>query len=548
MSAPDTRRWLEADPRWWDGAVCYQVYPRSFADSDGDGVGDLPGITAHLPHLGRDGLGVDAIWLSPIYPSPQDDFGYDVADYCDVNPEYGTLGDFDSLVAAATDVGVRVVLDFVPNHSSTAHPWFQEALAGRDSPTRDYYIWRNPAPDGGPPNNWSSMFGPGEGGAWRWDDASGQYYLATFLGTQADLNWRNPELEARMHEAMRFWFRRGVAGFRLDVVDRIRKDPAFRDNPWWPGAEAVRQVAPSLAQQHLYDQNFDDLPDALAGLRSVTGEFPGTMLVGEAFPDTAQHRRNYYGPVETPGLQLSFHFELADATWNARAWRQAVAGVEETVPEHARPAWALANHDRSRHSTRHDPDAALPGRTRAAACVLLTLWGTPFLYQGEEIGMRDVPVAPADLRDPVGVTYPGFGRDPERTPMRWRPGPGVGFSAATPWLPDGGDVPGLSVAEQETDPESLLSLYRRLLALRRTLPALHRGNLVLVDGAESILAYVRAGGGELVGVAVNFGPDPAPLPGDLAGGALLCDTRPGAPQEGDPPGELEADSGVVVGL
>jgi alpha-glucosidase len=531
---------------WWREAVVYQIYPRSFADSDGDGVGDLPGITAHLDHLGPDGLGVDAIWLSPIYPSPQDDFGYDVADFCGVHDEYGSLDDLDTLIEAAGTRGIRVLLDFVPNHSSVKHPWFEEAASSRDARTRDWYIWRDPAPGGGPPNNWASQFG---GSAWRWHEPTGQYYLATFLPSQADLNWRNPELVAAMHDAMRFWLRRGVAGFRLDVVDQIAKDPHFRDNPWIAGREAVREIAPFLAQEHVYDKNYVDLPEMLAGLRRVTDEFEGTVMVGEVFPDTVEHRLGYYGSVEAPGLHLTFHFELADASWDANVWRDVIAGAGGAVPGHAAPAWALSNHDRPRATSRYDAHGIHPGRPRAAACCHLCLEGVPFVYQGEEIGMRNVEVPPELARDPVGFTYPGFGRDGERTPMRWTSGPGVGFTTGTPWLPDGGDIPGCDVAAQADDPDSLLGLYRRLLRLRKERPALRRGMAESVDAADGLLSFVRADAvsGDRVGVAVNMGRAPAPVPVSFRGGEVLVDSRPGRAAGSCPP-SLDPDTAVVVGL
>lgn len=532
---------------WWREAVVYHIYVRSFADSDGDGVGDLEGIRRHLGHLGRGGLDVDAIWLSPIYPSPDRDFGYDVSDYRAVNPLFGDIAGFDALVADAADVGVRVVLDFVPNHTSTDHPWFRAARASLDDPHRDWYFFRDRGPDGAPPNNWASSFGKG---AWRPDGTTGQVYLASFLAEQADLNWRNPELRGEMLESMRFWLRRGAAGFRLDVVDRIMKDPALRDDPAKPGMEAVAEIAPYIAQEHVHSANTPDLIDALATMRETVDAFDGDpFLVGECFPESAEQRRAYYGTPQRPGLHLSFDFNrsLADVNWNAGAFRNMLAMAAEELPDHAWPAWALSNHDRARHTTRFDPSGTAPERPKAAAVVLLTVRGTPFLYYGEEIGMRTVDIPPDEQLDPVSSAFPGFGRDGERTPMRWTADPAtVGFTTGTPWLRTGGDVPGGDVAAQQGDPRSVLETYRRILALRRDRVSLRRGSITLVADGGPVLAYFREHDGERSGIAVNFGDEPAPLPPELSAAGLILDTwDPGASTL---PAELAPDQAVVVDL
>ncbi|MCC7076394.1 MAG: DUF3459 domain-containing protein [Acidimicrobiia bacterium] len=512
---------------WWKTAVLYQIYPRSFADSDGDGIGDLPGLTAKLPYLGRGGLGVDAVWLSPIYRSTNFDFGYDVSDFCDVDPTLGTLADTDALLAEAHSHGMRVVLDFVPNHTSTEHAWFRESRSRPDSPKRDWYFWRDPRPDGSPPNNWGSSFG---GPAWRSDPENTQMYLASFTPEQADVNWRDPGLREAMLDSMSFWLDRGVWGFRLDVADRLAKDPELDDNPLAPGREALTDVMPWLAQEHVGDQNHPDLPRVLRAIRVMAeSHCSEPLLLGEMFPDSDADVALYYGTRDEPALHLSFNFNrsLCDIPWDARAFRNIVVRIEDVLPDFAWPCWVMSNHDRSRHATRFDKEGTAPARPKAAATILLTLRGTPVLYYGEEIGMRDVDI-PADRQlDPVGKAFPGFGRDPERTPMRWSPEPGVGFTTGTPWLPDGGLVPGLDVQTQADDPESTLNHYRRLIRIRKERPSLQTGTFEAVDGDDGVFAYVRSLGSESTAIAVNMGPEPAPPPARFGRADVLL-ASPGA--------------------
>ncbi len=484
---------------WWRHGVVYQIYPRSYQDSNGDGIGDLEGIRRRLDALAW--LGVDAIWLSPCFPSPMADFGYDVADYCDIDPLFGSLGDLDRLVADAHDRELRVVLDWVPNHTSDRHPWFEASRRSRDDAKRDWYVWRDPAPDGGPPNNWISIFG---GPAWELDATTGQYYLHSFLVEQPDLDWRNPEVVEAMHGVLRFWLDRGIDGFRIDVIQRIAKDPALRDNPPSPAGGSGYG-----GQLHLHDENHPDIHALLRGLRRVVDEYPDRMLVGEVYLMDPAQVATYYGCGDE--LHLAFNFSFLHAPWDAARFRTEVERFEEFLPPGAWPDVVLSNHDVSRHASRYDDPRWGDARARVAAMMLLCLRGTPFLYYGEEIGMRDVPVPPERMQDPLARTlHPKLSRDPERSPMRWDATPGAGFSSAEPWLPIGPAEP--NVTAQRDARDSLLWLYRDLLALRRELPALHRGGYHSLDAPADVFAFERRCGESLVRVALNFGDRPRPVP------------------------------------
>jgi alpha-glucosidase len=394
-------------PLWWQTATIYQIYPRSFADSNGDGVGDLRGIISRLDHLTE--LGVDAIWISPIFRSPMADFGYDISDYTDIDPLFGTLADFDALLAAAHAKGLRLLLDLVPNHTSEQHPWFQESRASRTNPRRDWYIWRDPGPDGGPPNNWLSEFG---GSAWQLDPATGQYYYHAFLKEQPDLNWRNPDVAAAIHDVMRFWLRRGVDGFRVDVIWQLIKDDRFRNNPL---NEAFRAGDPPHKRFiPLYSADLAEVHDVVRGLRRVIDEFPERLLIGEIYLPI-ERLVAYYGS-DLGGAHLPFNFTLLETPWNARAIANIIDRYEAVLPPGGWPNWVLGNHDRPRIASRVGPD-----RARVAAMLLLTLRGTPTIYYGEEIGMRQLPIPPQQVRDPFERNVPGLGlgRDGARTPMQW---------------------------------------------------------------------------------------------------------------------------------
>src|ERR1700704_4771037 len=419
---------------WWQSATVYQIYPRSFLDSDGDGVGDLEGARSRLEHLRW--LGVDAVWLSPFYRSPMRDFGYDVSDYCDVDPLFGTLDDFDSFLAEAHAKGIRVLVDLVPNHTSDQHPWFVESRASRDNPKRDWYVWRDGTPDR-PPNNWTDAFTRAP--AWTWDEKTEQWYLHLFLPEQPDLNWANPDVEAGMHDVVRFWLDRGVDGFRIDVAHGLGKDPLLPDDP--PEMVGVRH------------SSINDDPRThgiLRRLRQLVDGYPGErMLVGEVFLLDTSLVAAYYGQGDE--LHLSFNFPPLYAPWDASAWRDEIARAEaEFGPRRAWPTWVLSNHDNVRHRTRYGSEA----RARAAAVLLLTLRGTPFLYAGEELGLENAIIPPERVVDPGG-------RDGCRAPIPWTAAPPHGWEGGEPWLPCPSSPGELSVESLAVDESSILHLYRR---------------------------------------------------------------------------------------
>jgi alpha-glucosidase len=488
---------------WWRHAVVYQIYPRSFQDSNGDGIGDLEGIIQRLDYL-NDGtpnsLGVDAIWLSPTFPSPMADFGYDVSDYCGVHPDFGTLETMDRLIRECHRRGIKLLLDWVPNHTSNEHPWFLESRSSRSNPKRDWYIWRDARPDGSMPNNWRSVFG---GPAWTLDERTGQYYLHSFLREQPDLNWRNPEVERAMHDTLRFWFDRGVDGFRIDVMGMIVKHPDLADNPpnseWRPGDRE------RSSQTWLNNRNYPDVYDAVKRIRGVFDEYEDRMAVGEVF-GTAAEVAAFYGDDDEPGLHLAFNFQFihereSEATrWEADALQRIVRNAEAALPDGAQPCYAIGNHDRARFISRHNGDGRGLERARAATVLLMGLRNTPFVYYGEEIGMEDVDIPEEQLKDPARIRT--VGRDPERTPMQWDATPGRGFSEGEPWLPYG--KADRNVAEQIDDPDSLLALYRRAIWFRKNSRALLEGSFRELDAPRDVFAWVRsAPGSPAVAVAVN---------------------------------------------
>jgi alpha-glucosidase len=480
---------------WWQRGIVYQVYPRSYQDTDGDGVGDLRGITQRLDHLRW--LGVDAIWLSPIYPSPMADFGYDVADYTDVDPLFGTLADFDQFVGEAHSRGLKVIMDFVPNHSSSEHPWFKESRASRDSPKRDWYIWKDPAPDGGPPTNWLSNFG---GPGWTLDERTDQYYYHAFLPEQPDLNWRNPEVVEAMLGALRFWLERGVDGFRIDVIWHVIKDDQFRDNPpnpdWEEGGDPFHQLVP------LYTADRPEVHDVIVRMRQLFDQYSERVMIGEIYLPV-ERLVSYYG-TDLSGVHLPFNFQLIKAEWDAEHIGRLIEEYEGALPEGGWPNWVLGNHDQHRIASRVGADQA-----RVAAMMLLTLRGTPTIYYGDEIGMVDVPIPPDRVEDPLEKNVPGkgLGRDPERTPMQWSAEPNAGFTEGRPWLPIAADYERVNVEAQRTDSRSMLALYRRLIDLRRGEPALEIGRYQHVAASGNVLAYRRTAreGEAAFLIALNFG-------------------------------------------
>ena len=477
---------------WWKSGIVYQIYPRSFQDSNGDGVGDLPGITSRLDYLVE--LGVQAVWISPIYPSPMADFGYDVADYCGIHPLFGTMGDFERLVAEAHRRGLKIILDFVPNHSSDQHPWFKESLSSRTNPKRDWYIWRDPKPDGSPPNNWVSNFG---GSAWQFDEASGQYYYHAFLTEQPDLNWRNPDLRQAMHDVLRFWLDKGVDGFRVDVIWHLIKDAEFRDNPPNPAWHPDRPEIESLLQIHSSDQ--EEVHDVIAEMRRVLDAYEDRVLIGEIYLPT-ERLVTYYGK-DLSGAHLPFNFQLIQTAWNARAIGKLVDEYDAAVPEGGWPNWVLGNHDQPRIAARIGAEQA-----RVAAMLLLTLRGTPTMYYGDEIGLARVEIPPERVQDPWEKNEPGLGfnRDPERTPMQWDASPHAGFSTAEPWLPLAPDYATNNVEALSRDPRSILTLYRQLVALRRSTPALAIGAYRPIETEGAVFGFVRAYGNDQTCVLLNL--------------------------------------------
>ncbi|HNT22997.1 MAG TPA: alpha-glucosidase [Anaerolineales bacterium] len=506
---------------WWQDGVIYQIYPRSFADSDGDGLGDLPGIMARLDYLQE--LGVDAIWLSPFYPTPDKDFGYDISDYQDVDPRFGSLADFDRLVEEAHRRGIRLILDMVLNHTSDQHAWFQEARRSRDDARRDWYIWRDQ------PNNWQAAFG---GPAWTLDPLTGQYYLHSFTKEQPDLNWRNPLVRQALLDVFRFWLERGADGFRLDVFNAYFKHPHLPDNPRKLGLRGFDR------QHHIYDMDQPEMMPLLNELRHLLDTYPERYAVGETYMATPQKTVSYCGPDK---LHAAFSFDFTSSNllypWNAVWVRQKIEGREDVFGAAGIwPTTVMSNHDLPRAASRYSRGAGDDAQAHMAMALLLTLRGTPFIYYGEEIGMRDIALKRSEILDPPGKKFWPFykGRDGCRAPMQWDASAQAGFSTVQPWLPLHPDYPLRNVEAQRADPGSLFNFTKKLLALRKEMPALRRGDLVfLEDTPPSVLAYRRETAGEEVLVAINFGHSPASF--RLPDGKWEVVLASGTPE---PPGSL----------
>lgn len=491
----------QRDRPWWKDAVIYQIYPRSFMDGNGDGTGDLAGITSRLDYLVW--LGINAIWISPIYRSPMVDFGYDVEDYCDVDPLFGTLTDFDELLIQAHAKGLRVIMDFVPNHTSDRHQWFQEARQSRDSERRDWYVWRDPSADGGPPNNWMSYFG---GQAWTYDATTGQYYLHNFAPEQPELNWRNPDVESAMHQQMRFWLDRGVDGFRLDVIDRLIKDAGFQDNP--PHPEWRNGDDPSWRFLRVHSERQPEVMDIIKRMRRMMDEYDGNrVMIGEvAYDLPVEQLIVHYGtpPYEganPDGMHLPFNFGLFDIPWNAAAIKHHIDTYESLCPSFAVPNYVLGNHDKPRMASSIGPEQA-----HVAAMLLLTLRGVPTLYYGDEIGMENVPVPQDQVQDPMGLGTTVFNRDECRSPMQWDSGPHAGFcpGEVSPWLPVPANATEVNVESERDDDGSFLSLYHRLLKFRRDSDALKNGTYEPREADEGLFVFVRRSETEVLLVVLNF--------------------------------------------
>jgi alpha-glucosidase len=508
---------------WWQSAVVYQVYPRSFADADGDGVGDLAGVIERLDYLSW--LGVGAVWLSPFYRSPMVDFGYDVCDYTDVDPIFGDLATFDRLVSDAHGLGIRVIVDWVPNHSSDLHPWFVASRSSREDPRREWYVWRDGRPGGRPPNDWRSTFG---GPAWTHDETTGQWYLHAFASAQPDLNWANPEVADAMLATLRFWLDRGVDGFRIDVVQELGSvpDPPADGRPWpreqpWPaGHEIIRRV------------------------REVLDRY-GAMAVGEVYMLDQEDLASFL--VTGDELHLAHNFVFLRSPWSARRFREVIEEFDRVAPHPAWPTWCLENHDHPRVASRYDEGGRGPARARAAALLLLALRGSAFVFQGQELGLPDARIPPEAVVDLDG-------RDPARAPIPWeRPsqaGSGAGFTRGVPWLPIVERAEELAVAAQRDDPRSDLSLWRGLIALRKGSPALAGGSQRMLDAGDGVLAWIRERGGERMMIAINMSPHELTCDLGAGVGRIELSSDPGRPQETVGRGDLrlESDEGVVVRL
>ncbi|AUQ75182.1 alpha-glucosidase [Phaeobacter piscinae] len=506
----DPAQVLAADPDWWRGAVIYQIYPRSYQDSNGDGIGDLRGITQRLPYIAA--LGVDAIWISPFFTSPMKDFGYDVSDYCDVDPMFGSLSDFDQLVAAAHRLGLRVMIDLVLSHTSDQHAWFGESRQSRDNDRADWYVWADPQPDGTPPNNWLSIFG---GSAWQWDPRREQYYLHNFLVSQPDLNFHCSAVQDALLDVTRFWLERGVDGFRLDTINFYYHDAELRSNPALPPEQRNATIAPSVNpynhQEHLYSKNQPENLAFLGRFRALLDEYPAKAAVGEV--GDAQRGLEIMGSYTAgnSGVHMCYAFELlAKDVLTASRLAEVFAEVDR-VAANGWACWAFSNHDVIRHSSRWGLN---PAAQRLFTTMMMCLRGTACIYQGEELGLPEADIAFEDLQDPYGIEFwPEFkGRDGCRTPMVWEPSNGSGgFSAGKPWLPVSYEHLSLSVASQEADPDAMLNHYRRAIALRKAHPALAVGTHDQLRAEGNVAFFTRQDRDEVIFCAFNLGDIPAEI-------------------------------------
>ena len=485
---------------WWRGAVIYQVYPRSFADTNGDGIGDLNGITARLDHIAS--LGVDAVWLSPFFTSPMKDFGYDVADYCDVDPIFGTLADFDRLIERAHALGLKIITDLVLAHTSDQHAWFRDSRRSRSGDRADWYVWADARPDGSPPNNWQSVFA---GPAWTWDARRAQYYLHNFLPEQPQLNLHNVAVQDALLEAARFWLDRGVDGFRFDAINFAMHDPALTDNP--PAPPGGKRSRPFDFQAHVHNQSQPQIPDFLTRVRALMDPYPGRFSVAEVVgPDAEPEMQAFTAGDRHLNSAYGFSYLYADALTPDLVRRANAAW--DGAPGQGWPSWAFSNHDAPRAVSRWAEGRDRDRFARMAMLLLMALRGNVFVYQGEELGLPQAEVPFERLVDPEAIAnWPEtLGRDGARTPMPWSASaPHAGFSTAGPWLPLDPRHPPLAVDRQQADPDSLLNLTRRLIAMRKTEPALRLGALRFLDGPEGILAFERSVGDDVLTCMFNLG-------------------------------------------
>jgi alpha-glucosidase len=522
---------------WRRHAVVYQIYPLSFSDSDDDGKGDLAGIVQRIDYL--EWLGIDVVWLGPIFKSPMRDFGFDVSDFTMIDATFGTLDDFERLVDALHVRGIRLILDFVPNHTSNEHAWFKDSRSARDSAMRDWYVWCDPGADGGPPNNWTSRFG---GSAWKFDEATGQYYYHAFLEEQPDLNWRNPAVRAAIANILSLWIRRGVDGFRLDAAAVLAEDELLRDDP--PNPKANADTPPPERRERVYTNYRPEVLDWLAELRSVIDRSSQAMLFGEV--DTAEDKvADFFGTGERPILHAPLVYRLLEKPWEAKALAEAIGEYLRAVPPYGSAVWGIGSHDKSRIASRVGQAQA-----RVAALIALTLPGIPIVYAGDEIGMEDVCRPTPTARDPFERRLPGYGlnRDAERTPMQWDATRNAGFSRAEPWLPVAPDYARRNVSGQRADDASLLHLYRRLLHRRRHEPALTEGTLTSLHADGDVLSYDRVHGQRRLAIVANLGHSPRTAKLQERGGTILLSTH--GERDGEAVDEatlaLDADEAVII--
>jgi alpha-glucosidase len=492
---------------WWKHAVFYELYPRSFGDSNGDGIGDLNGVTAHLDYLKQ--LGVDAIWITPCFPSPQVDFGYDVSDYRNIDPMYGTLTDFDRMQAEAKKRGIRIILDLVVNHTSDQHAWFKDSRSSRTSAKRDWYIWRDGKGPGQPTNNWTSTFG---GSAWQWDDTTKQYYYHYFYVQQPDLNWRNPAVKQEIYDTSAWWYKRGVAGFRLDAVDTLFEDQKLTDNPRLPGTNALGNPN----QDEINNKKLPEVHDALKGLRTVADQYDA-VLVGETWTSNIDELKEYYGEHNNE-LQLPMDFMFMTVNrLSPREFRNQIAAIDGSG---GWPVFVIGNHDNIRSYNRYGDGRNNDAIAKLMGAFYLTLRGTPIMYYGEELGMENNdPKRKEDVRDPIGrLGWPKEkGRDGERTPMQWNGGASAGFTTGKPWVPLPATYRTHNVASESKDPNSILSVYKKVLALRHKDPALLEGDYVALNTSDDhVMSYLRRYQGRAVLVVLNMSDQPRQASFDLS--------------------------------
>jgi alpha-glucosidase len=524
-----------ADKEWWRGAVIYEIAPISFQDSDGDGKGDLQGLLGRMDHL--QWLGVDAVWLTPIYPSPMLDLGYDISDFCAIDSLFGSMDDFDRLIEQLHARGMRLILDFVPNHTSDQHDWFRESRSSRTNAKSDWYIWEEPAEDGGPPNNWVSRFG---GSAWEWNETREQYYYHSFLVQQPDLNWRNPTVRESMREVMRFWLRRGVDGFRVDASAVLIKDDLLRDNP--PNRKASPKTPPPQRLEPVFTDDRRETMDCIEDMRAVVDEFDDRVICGEVQGKT-DRIGHFYGN-DKPRLHLPLNFALLDTQWDLLSLQADIDAYYKALPKGAWPDWVIGGHDKKRIAGKIGQP-----QSRVLAMLLFTLRGTPFFFAGDEIGMESVRIPPERVRDPFEKLVGGYGlnRDPERSPMPWDGSETGGFTTGEPWLPLG-DTSKRNVEQQRKEPRSLLSLYRQLIALRRQEPALTRGELRPLRSRNDIFSFGRMLDSAEILIGLNLVHEPRRWEWEGTGTLLLSTHLDRKEQRLKGPTLLGADEGLIVRL